>query len=140
MKKFLLLFAVVAFVGSTATAQCTKSKKACTKAKTTSVSTANELPACSTKAAAMLASQDENIEAKTCSKSGTVSYYKKNVCERSGKVSLNEVKFCSTAKGFVNVAPSTDAKAVNVSDTSAKKKACAKSCAKSKKACSSKSK
>lgn len=141
MKKFLVLFAMVAFVGTMASAQspakCTKSKAACTKSKTASAKTVSaELPACSVKAAAQLASLDENIQAKTCAASGKVSYYKKNVCSASGKVSLKEVKYCGTSKAFVNVAPpSKEAKVLQASDTK-KKASCAKKCTKSKSACS----
>ncbi len=148
MKKFLLLFAVVAMVGVSASAQkCTKSKTACTKSKTTCtkakkatlVSTDAELPACPTKAAAVLASQNENIEAKTCASSGMVSYYKKNVCETSGKVSMEKVKYCSESKAFVNVAPPAKAEAVKLTTSgSAAKKSCAKKCTKNKTSCTAK--
>ncbi len=142
MKKFLMLFAVVAFIGTSATAQCTKSKKACTKsktactkAKTSEVKLVNaELPACPTKAAAVLASQDENIQAKTCASSGTVSYYKKSVCAKSGKVSMSEVKFCNDSKSFVNVAPAT-LKGEAIKAVSGEKKSCAKKCTKGKTSC-----
>jgi len=148
MKKFLVLFAMVAFVGTMASAQaktctkskaaCTKSKTACTKSKTataTTVSTKEALPTCSVAAAAKLASLDENIEAKTCSASGKVSYYKKSVCSTSGKVSMKPVQFCSSSKAFVNVAPPSKANTLQVSEKTAKK-SCAKSCAKSGKTCS----
>ena len=150
MKKFLVLFAMVAFVGTMASAQvtgtvdakktCTKSKAACTKSKATTVSVASEdelvavkgaLPACSVAAAAKLASLDENIEAKTCSQSGKVAYYKKSVCSNSGKVSMKPVQYCSSSKAFVNVAPPTkSANALQVSEKAPAKKACAKSCKK----------
>ncbi len=147
MKKFLVLFAMVAFVGTMASAQstktctkskaaCTKSKTACTKSKAAEAKTVNaELPACPTAAAAKLASMDESIQAKTCATSGKTTYYKKNVCSASGKVSMKEVKYCSTSQGFVNVAPpSSEAKVLKASDT--KKKSCAKTCTKGKSSCS----
>jgi hypothetical protein len=139
MKRFLVLFAMVAFVGTMASAQstktCTKSKAACTKAKTVNnVASKNELvaalPTCSTKAAAQLASMDENITAKTCATSGHISYYQKSVCATSGKVAMKEVKFCSTAKTFVNVAPPVKEGVALKASAPAKKAACKKSCAK----------
>lgn len=145
MKKFLVLFAMVAFVGTMASAQaktctkskaaCTKSKSACTKSKAASasmVSTKEALPACSVAAAAKLASLDGNIEAKTCSNSGKVSYYKKSVCSASGKVSMKPVQYCNSSKAFVNVAPPAKSNALQVSEKApAAKKSCAKSCKKS---------
>lgn len=144
MKKFLVLFAMVAFVGTIASAQapakCTKSKAACTASKTSAktVSTdAEALPTCSVAAAAKLASLDESIQSKTCSASGTVSYYKKNVCSTSGKVSLKEVKYCSTSQAFVNVAPPANKEAQILQAADTKKKAsCSKTCTKSKSSCS----
>ncbi len=140
MKKFLMLFAVVAFLGTSATAQCTKSKTACTKSKTTctkakTTATSAELPACPKAAAAKLASLDESIEAKTCAKSGNTSYYKKSTCATSGKVSLKEVKYCNTAKTFVNAAPSRAAEVKEVKADAPAKKACTKSTSTAKKAC-----
>jgi hypothetical protein len=138
MKKLLMLFAVVAFIGTSATAQCTKSKSvsgktctksktACTKAKTVSTDTkAAELPACPTAAAAKLASMDESIESRTCAKSGKTAYYKKSSCEKSGKTYFQEVKFDGDSKAFVNVAPSKG-QAVKAADTDGTKKTCSKS-------------
>lgn len=133
---------MVAFVGTMASAQstktCTKSKAACTKSKTaktvSNVASEDELvaalPTCSVKAAAQLASADENITAKTCANSGHVSYYQKSVCSTSGKVSLKEVTYNSDAKAFVNVAPPVKEAAVLNASAPAKKAACKKSCAK----------
>jgi hypothetical protein len=133
MKRFLVLFAMVAFVGTMASAQSTKT---CTKSKTVNnVASKDELvsvqlPACSTKAAAQLASMEENITAKTCATSGHVSYYQKSVCSTSGKVSLKEVKYNSDSKAFVNVAPPAKKAAALKVSAPAKKAACKKSCAK----------
>ncbi len=102
-------------------------KKSCSKvctAKSTSM------------AAAKLAAMDESIEAKTCSKTGAVSYYRNSTCPVSGTTTAQEVKYCTTSKAFVNVAPSeveTPVKKVSMEAAPAKKKACSKSC---KKACS----
>ncbi|MBT8230212.1 MAG: hypothetical protein KJO50_08125, partial [Bacteroidia bacterium] len=93
----------------------------------------------------VVAEGDENIIRKVCDYSGSVSYYKKEVCEKSGKVSMAEVQFDDESKSFVNVSPE-DAmadkeakvvKAAATSGTKAKKKACCagkskKSCAKGK--------
>ena len=122
MKKLLLLVAMFAFVGTAAVnAQCSKSKTAHSAKETNTISAtakvAAEKPACTTKAAAMLASQSDDIEAKTCSKSGKVSYYRKSVCQTSGKAYSTQVKYDAATKSFVNSSP---AKA----ETTTKKKAC----------------
>ncbi len=144
MKNVLLLFAMVAFLGTSAFAQqktcskskaaCTKSKTACTANKATDAKTVSvkELPACPVAAAAKLASMDKSIEAKTCAKSGKTSYYKSSVCSTSGKAYTKEVKFCPEAKAFVNVAPAK-AEAVKAAELGTEKKACTSkktSCAK----------
>ncbi len=144
MKKFFMLFALVAFVGvSAATAQCTKSKTTCTKSKTTctkakasATTVSAEMPACPTKAAAKLASMDESIQAKTCASSGKTTYYQKNVCSTSGKVYMKEVQYDAKSQSFVNVSPKDGAaKAVKAVDGAAPAK---KACSASKKACTSK--
>ena len=52
------------------------------------------------------AAADESIEARTCAKSGNVSYYQKSECPVSGKVTMNEVKYNAEAGKFVNASPS----------------------------------
>lgn len=98
-------------------------------------------------AADILAEADENIQRKECAMSGNVSYYKKNVCSKSGKVSMDEVKYCTDSKAFVNASPSkvmSDAKAkvIKTADTVDGKvqstKSTKKACCKGKKKCSSK--
>lgn len=132
MKKFFLLFAVLGLFTFSANAQkkaCSMATKAsCTKSKTASVA-ATDNPA------AILASQDDSIEERVCSKSGAVSYVKKNVCAHSGNVSFTDVEYSAETKKFINVSPSDmEAKAApNAVKTSA-----APSCSKSKAKCSSK--
>lgn len=74
--------------------------------------------------ALMAADEDENIKVKT-------TFYRKTVCAKSGKVSWEEVEYCSKSKGFKSVAGKDKATC-----TKGEKK-CAKSkkCSKSKKAC-----
>ncbi len=125
MKKLVLLFALLGVVSFTVNAQsCPYSAKAGT-AKVVDADNTHE-------AATKLASMDENIEQRVCSKSGTVSFVRKSVCSQSGKVSYANVEYCSKSQKFVNVSPKTgagDMKAKTVSGT-AKGKSCAKSCAK----------
>ena len=145
MKKLFFLVAFFGLVAFNVNAQsCNKSAKA---AKTVS---ADELPSCCVAAAAKLASMDDSIESKTCSKSGKVTYFKNTTCPASGKVTSNEVTYCTTSKKFVNVSPSKKAAAVGgknvkkaavakkVSETSAKCSKSAKACSKSAKTVSAK--
>ena len=102
MKKFFLLFAVLGLFTFSANAQkkaCSMANKAsCTKSKTASVAANNP--------AAILAAQDDSIEERVCSKSGAVSYVKKNVCAHSGNVSFTDVEYSAETKKFINVSPS----------------------------------
>jgi len=145
MKKLFFLVAFFGLVAFNVNAQsCNKSAKA---AKTVST---DALPSCCVAAAAKLASMDDSIESKTCSKSGKVTYYKNSTCSTSGKVTSKEVTYDKNSKKFVNVSPSKKAAAVGgknvkkaavakkVSATSAKK-SCAAKCSKSAKASCSKS-
>ncbi len=133
---------------------CADSKKFVNAAPAADVMLAGgEKKMCSKSAAAKLASNDANIEAKTCAKSGKVSYYSKQTCAKSGKVSMTPVKFCADSKKFVNVAPEGEVKSTltggsknssTVNGMQVEKKACTKAekkaCAKSKKACAGKAK
>ena len=103
MKKLFLFLAFFGAVAFTANAQtCTKSASA-TKSSSCCAKTA--------KAAAKLAAADATIEAKTCEKSGKVSYYRNSTCAVSGKASLTEVKYDPATAKFVNVSPSKMSKA-----------------------------
>lgn len=150
MKKVLILFAFV-FAAGMASAQsktctkaekaaCAKSGKVCTKSKA-SASTDGETKVASAMSVADIAAEnDETIERKVCGYSGNVSYYKKNVCEKSGKVSMTEVQFDEETESFVNTSPKDtemEAKVVKTaSETKAKAKCCkgkkSKSCSKTK--------
>lgn len=130
MKKILLLLAVFAFVGTTAQAQCTKSKtaattkKACTKSTAVKVASADKKTCTKAADAAMVG--DMNI-VKKVSDTGDVSYARKKTCAASGKVSYEDVKYCSKSQAFVNVAPADAATAVTVAG--AEKKVCSKAVA-----------
>ncbi len=130
MKKILLLLAVFAFVGTTAQAQCTKSaaytsKKSCSKS--TAVKVADAEKKTCTKAADAAMVGNLNIVKKVNDTTGEVSYARKNTCAASGKVSYEDVKYCSKSQAFVNVAPADAATAITVA--SAEKKVCSKSVA-----------
>ena len=155
MKKIMLLSAFVLAAGLASAQSCSKSKAACAAKKASAeASTANinvdEASVLSALAAAdILAESDENIVRKECPLSGSISYYQKNVCEKSGKVSMDEVQYDSEANAFVNLSPSEvlsdqEAKVIKTADTvdgkvqsagKSKKKAC---CAGKKAACGSK--
>ncbi len=111
MKRITLFFAVLVGLGLTsAQAQtCTKSASACSK-KSASVATADKTHcAGSTEAAMKLASLDESIETRTCDKSGTVSYVRKET-NPEGAVIFTSVEYNSELGKFVNMSP-TDGKA-----------------------------
>ncbi|MEM9990815.1 MAG: hypothetical protein AAF738_03570 [Bacteroidota bacterium] len=57
-------------------------------------------------AAAKLAALDENIEAKTCPKSGAVSYYRNSTCPVTGQSHSTPVEYSASSKTFVNTSPS----------------------------------
>ena len=149
MKKIMLLSAFVLAAGLASAQSCSKSKAACAKKASTASVNVDEASVLSALAAAdVLAETDESIVRKECPLSGSISYYKKSVCEKSGSVSMDEVQYDSEANAFVNLSPSEvmsdqEAKVIKTADTvdgkvqsagKSKKKAC---CA-GKKACGSK--
>jgi len=148
MRNLIFVFAFILSVGAVnAQKTCTKSQAAaCAKsgAKCLVIDDKSETSVASAMAEAELAAQnDETIEKKVCSKSGTVSFFKSSTCPKSGTVSKEEVLYDVKNASFVNVAPSDmisdqEAEVIKVSDKSAEK---VKSCSKSgKKCCASKKK
>ncbi len=165
MKNVILLCAFVLSAGfvtaqETATKTCTKSEmKACAKkGKTCAKTCASKAKADATAStdtnvlsasaeAELAAEGNEAIARKECPMTGNITYYQKAVCEKSGKVSMNEVKYCTDSKAFVNASPSEvmsdgEAKVIKTADTVDGKvqtttKSAAKKCCKGKKACSS---
>ena len=148
MRNLLMLCAFMMVAGFASAQQCSKSKaacaKTCTKGKAEASVSVDANQVLSAIAQADLAAEaNENIERRECAISGKVSYFQKNVCETSGKVSMNEVKYCTDAEAFVNASPSEvmsadkEATVIKTSETTTttKKKAC---CAGKKKACSAK--
>ena len=141
MKKLFLFLAFFGAVAFTSNAQsCTKSASASKK----SSCCASKTAATNSAAAAKLASADASIEAKTCSKTGKVTYYKSSTCSVSGKTSMAEVEYDAATAKFVNVSPSKMAKESAVGGktvktvSATKKKSCcaskaASSCSKTKK-------
>lgn len=168
MKKILILCAFVMSAGlasaqaKTCTKKCTAAEKAacakkgitCVEKGTASVadatleseaSASNVLSASA--AADILAETDASISRKECPMSGNITYFQKSECAKSGKVSMNEVKYCTDSKAFVNASPSEvmsdqQAKVIKTADTADGKvqtaKSTKKACCKGKKACSSK--
>jgi hypothetical protein len=148
MRNLLFVFAFILSVGAVnAQKTCTKSQAAaCAKSgiKCLVIEDTSETSVASAMAAADLAAQnDDAIEKRVCSKSGTVSFFKTSTCSKSGKVSKEEVLYDVQNSSFVNVAPSDmisdqNAEIIKVSDKSTEKvKACSKS---GKKCCASKKK
>lgn len=101
-------------VASDTKATCTKAHKASTstvEARTVAEPTERKAVASAVMAASEAASKDESIEARTCEKSGNVSYYKMSACPVTGKVSYKEVEFDESKGQFVNASPSEMKKA-----------------------------
>ena len=139
MKPLLLLFSLIFFVGISSNAQnCPYSKS--TNAKV-------DKSHCTASAAAKMAALDENIESRTCSQTGKVSYVRKSVCPQSGKQTFTDVEYCSKTAKFINVSPrqksctksneaagskvkATKASNKAINCTPAQKAACAKTCVK----------
>lgn len=143
MKKILFALSFLMMVGVAANAQkacskkagakcCASKKSAAVDAKTTSVASAMT-------EADVIAESDENITTRVCEVSGSKAYYQKTVCEKSGTVAWEEVKFDDEAKKFTKVASASMEKDVETGEvkTVKAKKECAKG---SSKACCAKKK
>lgn len=114
MKKLFLFIAFFGCVAFAANAQSCSKKTA----------TASGCCAKTAAAAAKLAAADDTIEAKTCSKSGKVTYYKNYTCSVSGKTTTTQVNYDAATQKFVNVSPSKMAKE-NANGGKNAKKSCA---------------
>jgi hypothetical protein len=134
MKKVIFM-AIFAVAGFAANAQCTKSAAACcSKSKaSTSMTSAKTQSEGKFMTVADKVAVTEGIERRQCPETGAVSYMRKSVCEQSGSVSFTNVSFDESAGKFVNMSPSTGAKAVNTAATTATKKKGA--CCEGKKVC-----
>lgn len=100
MKKVLFSLALALFAVAGVSAQaCAKS---CTSKQASATTCTKENAA----AAAKLASMDQTIESRTCPKSGTVSYVRKET-DAAGTVKFVDVAYDGTSNTFVNVAPSS---------------------------------
>lgn len=128
MKKTLLLFAFLGMFSFMAQAQkaCAKScAKKCSKTSmTANTNTVND------DVVAKAASLDQNIERRQCADTGAVCYYRKDVCEKSGKVSFAEVNFDAATSKFVNISPAKGGETMNMAkegQMTSKGKACSPS-------------
>lgn len=155
MKKLIFTLAVAMFATLSLSAQETAKK--CTKAEASKCCAKKTAQAESSVSAdfseAMAYSmKDQNVSKRECAETGAVSYFQKNVCETSGKISYQEVEFDTAKRQFVNKSPNDigDAnqadviKVVNMdktADTSAKttKASCSKTSSGAK-CCSAKNK
>ncbi len=110
MKKvlFVLAFAIFGTVGLMAqneVKKCTKSESAkCCASKKASATAAENISVDMTKVMAV-SMKRQNVTKRQCAETGAVSYFQKEVCEKSGKVSYNEVQFDAESRQFVNVSP-----------------------------------
>ena len=156
MKQLLLLFAFVLSAGmvsaqDTAKKSCSKSSKACAKTCAKGKSSASvdgdTKVASALSAADLVAEKDESIEKRVCDITGSVAYFQKATCEKSGKVTMTEVEFDEAQNVFVNVSPremmtsekeGTAVKAASKSADASKKKACSGSKKSCKKTCGKK--
>lgn len=111
MKRITLFFVLLAGLGLTSVQAQTCSKSASAKSagcckKSASVATADKAHCAGTAdAAAKLASLDASIETRTCEKSGTVSYVRKETNPETGAVVFTSVQYDSALGKFVNCAP-----------------------------------
>jgi len=141
MKKSIFLFAFLFIAGMVSAQTAEGSKKSCSKtcAKTcekskTGSTTAVEAGdaqisvAAALSAADVAAEADASIERKVCDVSGSVGYYKKNTCEKSGKVSFDEVFYDEGSKTFV--ASATAGSLIENQIEKGKVNTCSKECAK----------
>lgn len=105
MKRITLFFTVLLGLGLTSlqAQNCAKSASACCKK---SVATADKAQCTgSADAAAKLASLDETIETRTCEKSGTVSYVRRETNSETGQVLFTSIEYNGDLGKFVNVSP-----------------------------------
>jgi len=151
MKQLLLLCAFVLTAGI-ATAQDAGAKKSCSKtcakkctnAKASASTDSETKVASALSAADIAAEQDESIQKKVCDITGSVAYFQKSVCAKSGSVKMTEVHYDETANSFVNVSPrdvmsaEKEGTAVKAASVTSDAKAKTKACCKGKKACSKK--
>ena len=113
---------------------CSKTcAKTCEKSKTGSTTAveagdAQISVAAALSAADVAAEADASIERKVCDVSGSVGYYKKNTCEKSGKVSFDEVFYDEGSKTFV--ASATAGSLIENQIEKGKVNTCSKECAK----------
>ena len=130
MKQLFFMFSFLLVATLTTNAQaCTKAagKSCCAskKAASTSLSSSDN----DTKVASVLMEADKvaasnpNISKRTCEMSGTTAYYEKSVCETSGKITWDEVKFDTETNSFTKVASASMEK--DETGVKIEKKACA---------------
>lgn len=139
---FVLAFALFGTAGlmaqETAKKACNKTAASSCCAKKSASTASTDMNAKVLSAAESLADADASITKRVCAESGSVSFYKEEKCETSGKISYKQVTFDAEQNQFVNVSPNDigDANAGSVmkvanmeEDGSTKataKKACAK--------------
>ena len=128
MKKILFALSFLMMVGVAANAQkaCTKKAgaKCCASKKTAAVDAKTTQVASAMTEADIAAESDENISARVCEMSGSKAYYMKSVCEKSGSVAWDEVKFDGESKKFTKVASASmekDVETGEVKEVKAKK-------------------
>jgi len=142
MKKILFALSFLMFVGVAANAQkaCTKKAgaKCCASKKTAAVDSKTTRVASAMTEADVAADTDESIATRVCEVSGTKAYYQKSVCEKSGAVAWDEVKFDDQSKKFTKVASASMEKDVETGEVKTMK--AKKECKKGSKACCSKKK
>jgi hypothetical protein len=138
MKQIFLLVSFV-FLSVGLSAQCTKSAASCCKNKATSSAKAcagdSKVASAYMEADAAMEASNGNITKRTCSTSGTASYYQKSVCSQSGNVSWEEVQYDASTKSFTKVASASMEKDAQgkVTETKSCSKSAGKACCKDKK-------
>jgi len=138
MKKVLFFAAFLLFAGMTVSAQ--SSSKSCSKTCTHSESAKSVSSDVSTDSnqAVVAADNDESIEVRTCEHTGNLSFYKKDVSEKSGNVSYTEVEYQEGNGEFAVLVKNDEVKSTPKAKKfrpSTKKSSC--SSAKNKKGCCS---
>lgn len=96
------VFGMAGLMAQTETKKCTKAESAKCCAKKASASTAISADNTQVLGVAM---KRQNVTKRQCAETGAVSYFQKEVCEKSGKVSYNEVEFDAEQNQFVNKSP-----------------------------------
>jgi len=143
MKKILFSLVILLGCGISAQAQKACCKKGDTAAKECKAKTETTKVASYYMEADKLAEADPAIQKRVCADTGAIGYFHKNKCEKSGKITFEEVEYDAEKKEFTRVASASMERTVEVDAAKVKElnaTTTKKKCDKASKCCASKKK